>query len=113
MLTKPEGSKKMIMKVALHWSNKVPVTQFSREFLQNMLNRVALGYYRYGRQDRKGGEPKLWVDRALREIYAYVDTGNAEHLINTANYMMCEWINPEHRKHHFRKEVGSVTRGKV
>lgn len=99
--------------VTLRWPSKVPREQYSVDFLQKMLNRVAFGYYRYGSQVREGGVPKQWVKRATLEIKAYKRTGNSEHLINAANYMMCECISPEHPKHHFKHESVSATRGKV
>lgn len=113
------------MKVELHWPDKVTATQFSKDFLQKMLNplrlpatrrkrnRLAVAYFRYGRNDRSAGETKKWIFRAYAEIDAYVNNGNSEHLVNAANYLMCERINPEHKGHHFKVVNNrSVTRGK-
>lgn len=100
-------------KVTFNWPSKVPRSQYSAEFIQKMLNRVASGFFRYGSQTRTQGEPKQWIKRARLELKAYEKTGNAEHLVNVSNYMMCEWISPEHPKHHFKHETISATRGRL
>lgn len=99
--------------IIFHWPSKVPREQYSADFVQKMLNRVAVGYFRYGLQTRVRGAPRKWMKRARMEIKEYRLTGNGEHLVNAANYMMCEWIAPEHPKHHFKHEPKSATRGKV
>lgn len=99
--------------VKLQWPDRVEPVQFNKLFLQRMLNNVAIGRYRYGLNDRKSGTPRQWIKRARAELRAYTRSGNWEHLVNAANYLMCETISPEHRKHHFKHETKSASRDSV
>jgi hypothetical protein len=67
------------------------------------------GEYRYG----PGNREQRYSTRLLREIGAYIKTGNKEHLINVSNYCILESIYPEHENHHYNDEVESVTRSIV
>lgn len=78
------------------------------KLFQRMANRIAVGELRYG--PAKPGHQ--WMKRARMELSAYRKTGNAEHLINAANYCGLECAAPEHPKHHFDGTVDSATRGK-
>lgn len=75
-------------------------------FAQRMANRLLQGHVRYGLPDRK----KLYLTRLKKELAAYEKTGNAEHLINVANYCILECEAPEHPKHHFDPLAMSATR---
>lgn len=77
-----------------------------RAFVQGMLNRLMVGELRYGAPNRR----QKYASRMYKEVAAYKRTGNAEHLINIANYCILEWMCPEHPKHHFDATVDSVTR---
>lgn len=80
--------------------------QIFKMFAQTMLNRMYVGDLRYGSPDRK----QKYASRLYKEVEAYKSTGNAEHLLNIANYCVLEWIAPEHKLHHFDATVESVTR---
>ena len=80
--------------------------QIFKMFAQTMLNRLFVGEFRYGPAARR----QYYFTRLKKEIVAYEKTGNAEHLLNVANYCVLEWITPEHSKHHFNPTVDSVTR---
>ncbi len=75
-------------------------------FAQAMLNRLFVGEVRYG----PGKKEQKYLTRLIKELKAYKKTGNAEQLINIANYCILEWMTPEHPKHHFNPAVESVTR---
>ena len=75
-------------------------------FAQAMLNRLFVGELRYG----PAKKIQRYDLRLGKEMRAYRETGNAEHLINIANYCVLEWIAPGHPKHHFDPAVDSVTR---
>lgn len=88
----------------------IPLKGFKIEifkmFAQGMLNRLVVGELRYGPTDKR----QRYDLRAAKEMKAYKETGNAEHLINIANYCVLEWIAPGHPKHYFDSKVDSVTR---
>lgn len=94
------------MKLELEWPKSVPKNQFSQEFLQGMLNRVAVGYLRYGensaKRTSKNAVQKLSVDaRVYRVLSKYLKTGNTEFLMDVANYAMLEFMDPVHKEAHF------------
>jgi hypothetical protein len=75
-------------------------------FLQMLTNRYVVGDFRYGKPKRK----KKYLSRLRREVEAYGDTGNMEHLLNAAVYCWLESEAPENDKFHFDNTVDSVTR---
>jgi hypothetical protein len=77
-----------------------------RVFTQSMMNRLLVGELRYGSPKKK----QRYLTRLKKEIEHYNSNGNAEQLINIANYCVLEWIAPEHPKHHFDNTIESVTR---
>lgn len=95
------------MELAIRWSDKIkaPVGAF-QAFSQKMANRLLQGHTRYGLPHKN---KKYWT-RLKLELAAYNRTGNAEHLINVANYCVLECEAPEHPKHHFNPLAISATR---
>ena len=96
----------------IFWSQSLKITQRAvsqfQWFIQRMANRIMQGQARYG-------EPKpghQWMKRARLELSAYSKSGNAEHLLNAANYCYLESLAPEHKKYHFNNEIESASRGK-
>lgn len=80
--------------------------QIAKMIFQSQINRLAVGELRYGSANRR----QKYLTRLKKELAAYTAAGNAEQLINIANYCILEWIAPEHPKHHFDPTVDSVTR---
>jgi hypothetical protein len=102
------------MKVTLEWPEGVAGRgSFNKRFLQMMLNRLVVGHIRYGSPKRAEGPPKEYLKRGEAEIREYKGTGNKEYLINAANYMMLEFMEPSHPGAHHNREVGSSTRGSI
>lgn len=88
------------MNICFSWPEKAPKTQFSIPFIQGMLNRVAVGFFRYGDNNNKKNSTNKIKKRSVDErIYGvlekYKRTGNTEFLIDVANYAMLEFLNPE------------------
>jgi hypothetical protein len=79
------------------------------KFVQRMANRIVFGQVRYGLPDRRHS----YLTRMTLELKAYKKTGNAEHLLNIANYCYLENMCPENNKHHFDNTVDSVTRKRI
>lgn len=96
--------------IKIWWSEKLANTDAKsfQQFVQLMANRLLQGDARYG-SPQKG---KRYLTKLNKELHAYRCTGNAEHLINVANYCWLEMEAPEHNSFHFDPSVGSVTRDK-
>ncbi len=78
-----------------------------REILQESLDLLYIGHYRYGIPNAK----KLYFTRLRAELRAYKRSGIRQHLINIINYAILEILAPEHPNHHWSKrDPNSVTR---
>ena len=93
------------------WTTRfsLPNKKAFQEFVTAMAKRLAVGHCQYGPPDQR----KKYLTRLTLELKAYKKTGNAEHLINIANYAHLEAFAPEHKKFHYNNEVDSVTRGTI
>ena len=60
-------------------------------FLQGMLNRLAIGALRYGRDLERYDE----LATLKRRLAAAEDTRCAEYLIDVANFALLAWLGPE------------------
>lgn len=78
-----------------------------KAFLQLMANRRVVGALRYG--DKPDSRQK-YLSRMKKELKAYQNTGNFEHLLNIANYAFLEGNAPQNPKLHFDPTADSVTR---
>jgi hypothetical protein len=82
--------------------------KFLVKFMQQMLNRMAFGQYLYGEPNKE----QNYMTRMIMEMKSYKRSGNAEQLLNIANYCWLEFVAPENKKFHHDPSVESVTRGK-
>jgi hypothetical protein len=96
-----------IMEIILWWSNKVKRNPAPiKDFMQLMLNRLIVGQLRYGDVNSS----QNYLARLRAELSAYTRSGNAEQLINIANYAFLESQAPQNKKFHFDNTAGSATR---
>ncbi len=90
-----------INKITLDWPGSIPETQFNREFLQGMLNRVAMSYHSYGDVRKNKGRVN-WIASLRMRLTKYRETHNTEYLIDAANYAMLEFMLPNDSKAFFK-----------
>jgi hypothetical protein len=76
---------------------KMPEEQLDRKFLQGMINRLAVGYHRYGPLDPHRAH---WIETLELRLKMYKDTGNIDFLMDIANFAMFEWRFPQHPEAH-------------
>lgn len=81
------------MKIELNWPDSVPLDQINIDFLQGMLDRMAMGFHTYGHMRRQHNRPDNLRCKELR-IEKYRNTKNTEFLIDDANYSMMEFTFP-------------------
>ena len=95
------------MTIELFWSDKLkrPDANLFKAFAQAMVMRLMQGWPTYGFDARF-----QYLTRLEREVCAYRETGNREHLINAANYCYMESEKPELLGSHWDNGVKSVTR---
>ena len=98
--------------------SRIPQTEYSPEFLQGMINRMTMSYYKYG--EVRKAYPRLVdaIGSLKLRLERYEQDGNTEDLMDLANYAMIEFMHPRHPKAHFeagdshaspgRKWIGEV-----
>lgn len=91
---------------------KVPITEWSIKFLQGMLNRMGMSFFKYG--SIKAAYPhKVDAIKSLKlRLNKYEKTGNTEYLIDVANFAMIEFTLPKHPDAHFKPEDSRASPGR-
>jgi len=78
-------------------TGRMPPEQYSVPFLQGMLNRLAVGFHRYGPLDKDRAH---WIKTIELRLKAYKETGNIDLMHDVANFAMFEWRFPQHENAH-------------
>ena len=79
--------------------------EYSEEFDKLRKNRVEVSYYKYGSAKDNFGSDLHLVDAIQSHnkcLERYKKTGNTEYLLDAANYLMFEYMYPQHPNAHFR-----------
>ena len=79
--------------------------EYSEEFDKLRKNRVEVSYYKYGSAADNFGSDLRLVDAIKSHdkcLEKYKNTGNIEYLLDAANYLMFEYMYPQHPNAHFR-----------
>lgn len=75
-------------------------SEVSKDFLQGMIDRMAVSYHKYGAvKDADGLDP---IRNLNERIHLYLNTGNREWLMDAANFAMIEFMYPQHKEAHYR-----------
>lgn len=88
--------------------------EYSEEFDKLRKNRVETSYYKYGpaRKNFSTGNVQAISTMELC-VKKYQETGNREYLLDAANYLMFEYMFPQHSKAHFRATSSEESSGIV
>lgn len=97
------------------WDMKVSApTEVDRDFLQGMINRMAISYAKYGEvKDAMRGHRVDAMKTAQLCIDAYNQDGNTEHLMDAANYLMMEFMFPQRDDARFEATDSEGSVGRV
>lgn len=71
-----------------------PEHEFSRQFIQGMLDRMAVSYYKYGKVADAYPHSFSAMPSLIQRLSEYDRTGNTEFLIDAANFAMIEFMAP-------------------
>lgn len=79
---------------------EIKKSQWSERFEELRVNRMILGFFRYGPIK---GNPKKYdiIGSAIKRLQAYQETGNGEYLVDSANMCMIEFMREQHPNYHF------------
>lgn len=88
--------------------------EYSEEFDRLRKKRVETSYYKYGsaRKNFSTGNVQAIPTMELC-IKKYQETGNKEYLLDAGNYIMFEYMYPQHPKAHFRATSSEESAGIV
>ena len=90
----------------------VPDTEFSMVFLQGMVDRMGVSYFKYGPVAEAKGKINEIESLKIR-LNKYLETGNTEYLMDVANFAMIEFMQPSHPRAYFRPTDARESPGRV
>jgi len=99
--------------VGLRWPTGTPPTEFCVPFVQGMLNRVGVSFFKYGKLKDAYPEKVDAIGSLKLRLEKYAETGNTEHLIDAANYAMIEYMHPRRVDAHFKSTDSDGSPGRV
>lgn len=65
-----------------------------RKFHDMMDSRMLVSHHKYGDSEDGYPEKAVAMNNVFKRLELYVNTGNAEYLIDAANFCMLEWMHP-------------------
>jgi hypothetical protein len=90
-----------------------PDTEFSQEFIQGMVDRMAVSFHKYGLVSDAYPDKVDAMASMAKRIRMYRETGNTEWLIDAANFLMIEFMCPRHDAAHFQATDSDASPGRV
>lgn len=80
------------MNITLEWPDEIQPPQLDEDFLQGMLDRMAVSTFKYGKVTVDAIRKRdMWETIVLR-WNTYVETQNPEYLMDVANFAMIEYM---------------------
>jgi len=99
--------------VALERVSAVPNSEFSETFVQRMLKAMEMSFFKYGLV-ADAYPAKVDAIRSLKARLAkYEETGNADYLVDVANFAMIETMGPRHPQFFWKATDSSESIGRV
>ena len=91
----------------MNWSD-----EYSEEFDRLRENRVKTSFHKYGTAKVNFGEGLVdALESTNLCVEKYKSTGNTEYLCDAANYLMFEFMYPQHEDAHFRATNSNESAG--
>jgi len=90
-----------------------PSSEFSQEFIQGMVDRMAVSFHKYGLVSDAYPDKVDAMASMEARLRKYRETGNTEWLIDAANFLMIEFMCPRHNDAHFQATDSDASPGRV
>lgn len=88
--------------------------EYSVRFDELRKNRIEVGFYKYGPARKNYASGNIQALPSMeRCVQKYKDTGNTEFLVDAANFLMLEFMFPQHKNAHFRATDSGESAGIV
>jgi hypothetical protein len=91
----------------------VPKTEFSRAFIQRMIDRMCFSFFKYGKVEDAYPHKLNAIETLKLALKAYEEDGNVERMVDAANYAMIEFMRPKHPKAHWKATDSSSSFGRA
>lgn len=89
-------------------------SEYSNKFDELRKNRVETSYFKYGSAKKNFSTGNVNALETMKLcVEKYKETGNTEFLVDGANYLMFEFMYPQHEKAHFLATDSSESAGIV
>ncbi len=79
---------------------KAPASEVSREFVDRMDASMLVSYHKYGKVADAFPHKVNAIASLDKRLRLYKETGNADYLIDIANFAMIEFMQPAHEEFH-------------
>jgi hypothetical protein len=99
--------------VTFRWPETVPQDQFSHQFIQGMLDRMALGFFKYGKHQDSVDAGVHFLESLDVRLDTYRESGNTEYLMDVANIAMIEFLHPQIPDAYFEPTDSDGSPGRV
>jgi hypothetical protein len=91
----------------------IPETEYSVQFLDGMVNRMAVSFCKYGKVADAFPHRVNALDSLRLRLEKYAETGNTEYLIDVANFAMIEFMHPKREGAFFQGTDSDGSPGRV
>ena len=90
-----------------------PESEFSKTFLQGMLNRMSVSYHKYGAVADAYPHKVNALASLQQRLDKYAATHNLEFLMDAANFAMIEFMHPSDPNAHFEATDSDASPGRI
>lgn len=101
------------MKIEFNWPDGLPIEHISTVFIQGMLDRMAMSFFKYGQVNQEDISKRDMEQTLKMRFDRYLDDGNTEWLMDVGNFAMIEFMCPSHPDAHFRDTDSDESPGVV
>jgi hypothetical protein len=100
------------MSKQLKFSEAVPESDFSVPYVQCMVDRMNMSYFKYGLVSEAYPAKVDAIASLKKRLDKYEETGNTEWLVDAGNFAMIEYMHPRHPKAHFKSTDSDESPGR-
>ena len=90
-----------------------PATEYELQFLQGMLDRMAVSFHKYGAVNDAYPDRVDAIASLKVRLERYAEDGNTEWLMDAANFAMIEFMRPRHPDAHFKATDSGESPGRI
>jgi hypothetical protein len=90
-----------------------PLTEFDKQFVQGMANRMAVSFHKYGPVSDGFPDNIDAISSLQTRLGKYAETGNTEWLMDVANFAMIEYMHPRHKGARFKATDSDQSPGRT